>query len=86
MLFASGLRKAVDQVDPSAAAILATAEETARLLAEKRHRQMIRRHTCSTLKPDIKDLKVFAPPLAIKEDDDEGDVGSEGKVRWVEVE
>ncbi|PAV90334.1 hypothetical protein WR25_25162 [Diploscapter pachys] len=55
MLFTSGLRKAVDAAaayDPLQAAVNATAEETARLLAEKRKKQMIRRHTCSTLKPD----------------------------------
>lgn len=50
MLFTSGLRKAVDQYDPNAAAIAETADHTARILAEKRKR-MIRRHTCSTLKP-----------------------------------
>ncbi|ETN84709.1 hypothetical protein NECAME_06739 [Necator americanus] len=74
MLFASGLRKAVDQADPNAAAILVTAEETARLLAEKRRRQMIRRHTCSTLKPELEEMKsvtFYTPPLAIKEDDSE---------------
>ncbi|KAL6737778.1 hypothetical protein Aduo_011393 [Ancylostoma duodenale] len=74
MLFASGLRKAVDQADPSAAAIMVTAEETARLLAERRRRQMFRRHTCSTLKPDLDEIKTVSflpPPLAIKEDDSE---------------
>ncbi|KHJ84971.1 hypothetical protein OESDEN_15309 [Oesophagostomum dentatum] len=82
MLFASGLRKAVDQADPNAVAIMVTAEETARLLAEKRRRQMTRRHTCSTLKPDMSDIKgvtFLKPPLAIKEDDGETEEESETK-------
>ncbi|VDO79701.1 unnamed protein product [Haemonchus placei] len=72
MLFASGLRKAVDQADPSAAAILITAEETNRLLLEKRRRQMIRRHTCSSLKPEVdRTVSFLTPQLAIAEDDSE---------------
>ncbi|KJH45301.1 hypothetical protein DICVIV_08647 [Dictyocaulus viviparus] len=71
MLFATGLRKAIDQADPSMAAIMVTAEQTERLLTEKRRRQMIRRHTCSTLKPDVKDLgpvTFFTPSSANEED------------------
>ncbi|VDP15477.1 unnamed protein product [Heligmosomoides polygyrus] len=74
MLFASGLRKAVDQADPSAQAILVTAEETNRLLIERRRRQMIRRHTCSTLKPDaqeIRSVSFLTPPLEAVEDESE---------------
>ncbi|KAK5983293.1 hypothetical protein GCK32_010165 [Trichostrongylus colubriformis] len=74
MLFASGLRKAVDQADPSAAAILVTAEETNRLLIERRRRQMIRRHTCGTLKPQedgVRTVSFLTPELAIAEDDNE---------------
>uniref|UniRef100_A0A1I7XJJ5 t-SNARE coiled-coil homology domain-containing protein n=1 Tax=Heterorhabditis bacteriophora TaxID=37862 RepID=A0A1I7XJJ5_HETBA len=71
MLFASGLRKAVDQYDPCMAAVNATAEETAKLLNEKRRRQMIRRHTCSTLKPDaLLRTVTFESAFTIKEDDE----------------
>lgn len=81
MLFASGLRKAVDQADPSAQAILVTAEETNRLLIERRRRQMIRRHTCSTLKPDaqeIRSVSFLTPPLEAVEDESEpSEVGSD---------
>ncbi|KAE9411910.1 hypothetical protein Angca_002099, partial [Angiostrongylus cantonensis] len=56
MLFTSGLRKAVDQTDPRMAAVLVTAEETDQL-TQRRRRQMIRRHTCSTMKPVLEDLR-----------------------------
>ncbi|CAI5449319.1 unnamed protein product [Caenorhabditis angaria] len=43
MLFTSSLRKAVDMYPP------VSSEEAHRQLLEKRRKQMIRRHTCSTL-------------------------------------
>ncbi|WKY08076.1 hypothetical protein Q1695_007517 [Nippostrongylus brasiliensis] len=74
MLFASGLRKAVEQADPSTAAIMLAAEETNRVLVERRRRQMIRRHTCSTLRPDLDDIRTVSfltPPLEVVEDESE---------------
>ena len=42
----------MEQYNPNHNAISNTAEETARLLAERRAKQMLRRHTCASFKSD----------------------------------
>lgn len=70
MLFTSGLRKAVDKMDPNATAVANTAEETARLLAEKR-KKLMRRHTCSSLRSDASESPVASlRPAPIVEEEE----------------
>ncbi|KAJ1346660.1 hypothetical protein KIN20_001544 [Parelaphostrongylus tenuis] len=72
MLFSSGLRKAVDQTDPKMAAVMAAADETNQL-KERRRRQMLRRHTCSTMKPVLENLAPvkLLPQSSITEEDED---------------
>ncbi|CAB3409646.1 unnamed protein product [Caenorhabditis bovis] len=66
MLFTSSLRKAVDMYPTNAGVISQTAEETHRLLLEKRRKQMIRRHTCSAfIKPAAESVPSLPPPRVV---------------------
>lgn len=71
MLFTSGLRKAVEQYNPS------DPDSVARTLAERRAKQMRRRHTCASFKPEnpqsspLRQPKLFARNALVEEDETE---------------